>query len=256
MPHLFVRKWRIVAAVLSAVFPVAAMAQARVIKVVSSDSQPIAFANVIVEGGITQITDAKGEVSLGAGKRQALTVRVMRIGYKPWFGKLEFSDSAVTRTVALLSVAQPLATTVVTATAPTKSRLELDGFYDRWLMRQKGTLSAVFIAPEEIEFRHPDRITNMLYGLNGVQMMRTRSGGLAAFSPGSGLPGTCPMAIVIDGVQQYAPKGSAVAIDRLLDADDVAAIEVYARGGNMPSSLHVNDTVCGAILFWTGSRKP
>ena len=65
----------------------------------------------------------------------------------------------------------------------------------------------------------------------------------------------CPMAIVIDGQQQYPPASpGVVSIDRLLDANDVAGIEVYARAGNMPVGLQVNDTKCGVIAFWTGSR--
>jgi len=36
--------------------------------------------------------------------------------------------------------------------------------------------------------------------------------------------------------------------------NDVMAIEVYERGGNMPISLQVNDTKCGVIALWTGSR--
>ena len=63
------------------------------------------------------------------------------------------------------------------------------------------------------------------------------------------------MAIVVDGMQQYPPLGGVVHIDMLLEANDVMAIEVYDRGGNMPISLQVNDTKCGVIAFWTGSRR-
>jgi hypothetical protein len=47
-----------------------------------------------------------------------------------------------------------------------------------------------------------------------------------------------------------------VDINDLVDANDVAAIEVYTRGGNTPISLQVNDTACGVVAIWTGSRKP
>jgi hypothetical protein len=72
-----------------------------------------------------------------------------------------------------------------------------------------------------------------------------------------------PMAILIDGQQQMpenlitdtrAPPLYAVRIDRFIAASDVMGIEVYARGGNIPNSLHVNDSRCGVIAFWTGSR--
>lgn len=149
----------------------------------------------------------------------------------------------------------------------------MKGFYDRWQMRQKGLLSATFIGPEEIEFRHPDKITNMLRGLNGVAFRKSVENEQVAF----GLGNQCKMAIVVDGIQQ-CPRGgcgggnnaqsisrvpgpplsesNAVLIDRILEANDVTAIEVYARGGNMPISLQVADPGCGVIAFWTGSRKP
>lgn len=269
MPQSSVRKRGIAVIALSAVFPITALAQGRVIKVVASDGQPVVYANVSVEGAITRITDEKGEVSLGAGKRQTVTVRVTRIGYGPWFGKLDRQDTASVLTVTLPSLTQNLSPVTVTGEAAIKSPLQLTGFYDRWMMRQKGTLSAVFIGPEEIETRHPDEISNLLFGLNGVHLdhVCVNTGGqpgslftkkcsmnLYAFStsPGSLSDGPCPMALVIDGVQQEPVPP----IDQVVSANDVAGIEVYARGGNMPLSLHVNDTKCGVIAIWTGSRRP
>lgn len=249
---------------LALIVPAIVGAQARVIKVVSSDGQPIAFANVIVEGGVTQITDDKGEVSLGAGKHQTLTLNIRRIGFTPWFGKLELPDTAAVLLVSLPPLAQGLSTVTVSGKADATAPLVVAGFYDRWLMRQKGTLSAVFISPEELEFRHPDRITGMLNGLNGIRLSRecvtppSRRGtcvqGLVALSTDDSHK--CPVAIVVDGKQQYAQPGANVDIDRLLSAGDVSAIEVYARGGNMPVNFQFQDTVCGVIAFWTGSRRP
>jgi hypothetical protein len=251
-----------IAAGVSLARPATSHAQARTIRVVSADNQPIAFANVSVEGGTTQITDEQGVVNLGTGKRQTLTVRVMRIGFKPWFGKLELPDTAATLKITLPKLAQSLSTVTVTEKSEIKSSLALTGFYDRWLMRQKGMLSAVFISPEELEFRHPDKITNMLYGLNGVRLSKAcvepPTGhrclqDLVAFS--TDRPG-CPMAIVIDGVQQYPPKNAYVDIDMLVGAGDVNGVEIYARGGNMPVNFQFQDTACGVLAFWTGSRKP
>ncbi|MFI5233348.1 MAG: hypothetical protein ACHQSE_12640 [Gemmatimonadales bacterium] len=244
---------------LALIVPAILGAQARVIKVVSTDGQPVAYANVSVEGGLTQITDEKGNVSLGAGGHQTLTLNIRRIGFTPWFGKLELPGTAAVLTVTLHRLAQTLSPVTVNGTE-IKSPLALTGFYDRWLMRQKGVLSAVFIGPEELEFRHPDKITNMLYGLNGVHVSRacvmpgdrrTCVLGLVAFAGQS-----CPMTVVIDGQQQYPPKGADVDINMLLDAGDVAAIEVYARGGNMPVNFQFQDTACGVVAFWTGSRRP
>jgi hypothetical protein len=48
---------------------------------------------------------------------------------------------------------------------------------------------------------------------------------------------------------------NAVLIDHFIDVNDVAAIEIYPRGGNMPVSLQVSDPGCGVIAFWTGSKR-
>lgn len=189
----------VIASILPVLVPTIVGAQARVIRVVSSDGQPIAYANINVEGGLTQITDERGEVSLGAGKRQTLTVNVKRIGFTPWFGKMELPDTAAVLVVPLTSLAQTLPTVNVAGEKTIKSPLVLSGFYDRWLMRQKGGLS---------------------------------------------------------GQQQYPPKGAGVDIDMLLNASDVAAIEVYASGENMPVNFQFQDSACGVLAFWTGSRKP
>jgi hypothetical protein len=259
-----------------ATIPADAVAQSRKVRIVSSDSQPIVYAYVTADGGTGQITDQNGEVSFGAGKAKTLTVNVRRIGYQPWFGKLALPDTAATLTVTLPRVAQALGEIRVSGNSTATLSVPMKGFYERWMMRQQGLLSAVFIGPEEIEFRHPNKITNMLYGLNGVTLVRNNNGDVAAM----GYNGQCPMAIVLDGVRQCPAAGchtggemnatdimqgmrkpvindqSAVIIDHLIDAASVSAIEVYARGANMPVSLQVSDPACGVIAIWTGSRRP
>jgi protocatechuate 3,4-dioxygenase beta subunit len=234
-------------------------APVRKVRVISTEGRPVVHASVNIEGGETRVTDSRGEMSIGGGKRNVFTLSVRRIGYTPWFGKVDFADTTAVMTVTLARIAQTLAPVTVTGEASTNSPLARTGFYDRWIMRQKGALSAVFIGPEEIEFRHPNKISNMLSGLNGVCMrhLNTKnskgealtSPNLYAFSSTGNC--NCPMAIIIDGMQQYP----APAIDDVLDANDVAAIEVYDRGGNMPISLQANDNTCGVIALWTGNRR-
>jgi hypothetical protein len=245
-----------------AMFPLVAGAQLRKLKVVREDGGPIAFANVVVAGGVTQITNDSGEVSFGAGQRATYSVRVMRIGYGPWFGKLELPDTAVTLRVTLPFVTQVLKKVVVADTSHTNVGLTMQGFYDRWLMRQKGALSATFIGPEELESRHPTFLTSMMYGVSGLRIVR-----LGGAPYAMGYEGQCGMAVLLDGIQQGGggapnPMGAKgvgnkppVNLDAIVDANNVAAIEVYARGGNVPTSLHANDSACGVIAIWTGSRK-
>jgi hypothetical protein len=263
-------------AALALAVPALASGQARKIRVIASDSTPIAFAYVTTDGGAGRITDERGEVSLGAGTLQGLAATVRRIGYQPWSGRVQLSDTATVFTVMLQRVAQGLSEVRVTAQQAAPSAA-LKGFYDRWMERQRGALSAVFIGPEELEFRHPDKVTNMLAGLNGVMLRHGARGWLEAESS----TGSCKMAILVDGVRQcpplgcnvkpdhpcpgpgarFAPPGcdpdeQSVFIDQIVEANTVTAIEVYARGGNVPVSLSSSDQACGIIAIWTGARKP
>ncbi len=233
-------------------------AKALRVKVQSLDGKPIAYANVIVDGGTPVITDGNGEVGLGNGRPGALTIRVRRIGFSEWFGNVDFPDSSAFATITLAHITQQLGAVRITGQKNPSSAF-VQGFYDRWMMRQKGLLSAVFIGPEELEFRHPDKITNMFWGLNGVCLQPTKNPVVYSSHSGSltlsnSYCQPCPMAIVVDGMQQYPPEGGFIRINDILDAHDVMGIEVYARGGNMPISLQVNDTKCGVVALWTGSR--
>jgi hypothetical protein len=232
------------------------------LRVVSADGKPVVYANVSLDGGTVRITNEKGEVALGGGPLHAITTSVKRIGFTPWFGTIDFPDTASVVTVMLAHVAQYLGEVRVTGQKNPSSPF-VQGFYDRWMMRQKGLLSATFIGSEEIEFRHPDHATNMLRGLNGVRFVNTClfvTDCLVAFATDTP---SCPMVVLIDGQEQMpenmappeAPPVYVVRIDRYIDVNEVMAIEVYARGGNMPASLHVNDSRCGVIAFWTGSRR-
>jgi hypothetical protein len=252
-----------------ALMPASSLAQTTILKVIGTDSVPVPFAWVSVEGGTASITDEKGTVSLGATRRRTLTVEVRRIGYQPWFGKLEFPDSAATLTVTLPRIAQQLQGVTITGQV-VKTQLELVGFYDRWMQRQRGSLSATFIGPEELDKRHPSRTSDILNGLNGVIMVHADNGAICAKGNG----GSCFMAVLVDGnplrntsrvcpgaatahigrgVSAAGPGG--VDINGYIDANDVAAIEIYARGGNMPISLQTVDNACGVLAIWTGSRK-
>ena len=245
--------------------PSIANAQSHRLRVVTDDGAPIPYAYVTVSGGTGQITDERGEVSLGQGKAKSLQVSVRRIGYRQWFGRLDLPDTVAVMSVTLSRIAQNLGEVRITDSAHVVS-LPLQGFYDRWLMRQKGLLSATFIGPEELDFRHPARITDMLSGLNGVMLKRTGD-----FQVAYGYAGRCRMTILIDGIRQcpaigcdveprpgmvMSPDALVVPIDLILNANDVNAIEIYARGGNMPVSLQTFSSGCGVIAFWTGSRKP
>ena len=243
---------------------------------------PVPYAWVSIQGGAATISDERGEVNLGAARRKALTVEVRRIGYQPWYGKLQLPDTAVRLFVILPKLSQMLEGITIVGAA-SKGGLTMTGFYDRWMMRQRGALSATFIGPEEIEKRHVERASDLLYGVLGVNLMRTDRGSIIARNGA----GTCFMTILLDGqplcpaVGCHSMSGNGgqlseksqmgpinplqkqpptidqltVNIDEYINPNDLAAIEIYARGGNMPVQLQAADAACGVIAFWTGPRR-
>lgn len=124
----------------------AAHAQDRVLEVVSTDSQPVSYAFVQANGGHAQLTDETGHVSMGRGKKQTFDVEVRRIGFTPFFGKIELPDTAITVRIVVTPLAQQLSSMRVTS-RKSSSSLELNGFYKRWLDMQKGANPQFSSAP-------------------------------------------------------------------------------------------------------------
>ncbi len=251
-------------------------AQTVKIRAVASDGVPIPYAWVSVVGAEAVVTDEDGTVAIKNGRHKTFTVEVRRIGYAPFRGPVIIPDTGAVIDVALTRVAQQLGS--VTIAGEKMTQLALTGFYERALMRQRGTLSATFIGPEEMEQRHPSHISDMLFGRLGISLRELPSGKLVARGGG----GTCFMTILLDGRRLCPPAGcnevpsgqfssmtrpsgdpavqaanerAFVDLNEYIDPNDIAAIEIYPRGGNMPVSLQTVDSGCGVIAFWSGTRK-
>jgi hypothetical protein len=64
----------------------------------------------------------------------------------------------------------------------------------------------------------------------------------------------CVMKVVVDGMT--LPLDSGLALDHLVPAQDVLAIEVYPRKGGVGAPVEYRgiDAYCGVILIWTRER--
>ncbi|HEV8409211.1 MAG TPA: carboxypeptidase-like regulatory domain-containing protein [Gemmatimonadaceae bacterium] len=251
-------------------------AQSTKIRVISADGVPIPFAWISVEGAEPVVSGENGEAAMTNVRHKTFTVEVRRIGYAPFHAPIVFPDTAAVIDISLTRVAQQLAGTTITVER--LSQLALTGFYERAQMRQKGVVSGTFIGPEEMEKRHPSRISDMLVGRLGVSLREMPNGKLVA----RGGSGTCFMTILLDGhrlcpaagcntvpsgqfssmtrpsgdpATKAAAEDIMIDLNQYIDPNDVTAIEIYSRGGNMPISLQTVDNACGVIAFWTGARK-
>ncbi len=265
--------------------------QQRTVRVVGEDGEPVAFANVTLAGERPQITNEKGEVTVGTASRPGLKADVRRLGYEPWYGPLALGDTVMTAQVTLRRVSRRMFTVKITDSSRMTSSSFLRGFYERMLGRQRGIGSGIYLTPEEVDRHNPGFASALLQGINGVTVRRMGSGKNVAMNSA----GSCQMSVLVDGhpvcpeggcsngssrppaprtlpplnggrsppmATSRAPSASSassgddqfVAIDDVLNASEIAAVEVYPRGASVPPALQTVDASCGLVAFWTGSR--
>ena len=114
----------------------------------------------------------------------------------------------------------------------------LSGFEER---ARRG-VGGQFILREEIERRRPLRVSDLLAGSPGVQLVARAGLGNAVLLRG------CEPAVFIDGVRIH---GGAAAIDELVSPIEIAAVEVYRGPSEVPVEFSGPETGCGAIVIWT-----
>ncbi len=240
-----------------------AAAKGVVVRVRDGYGAPIAHAVVEVEGGRGRVADDSGRVVLSAAP-DTLRLTVRRIGYTPHTGRAGRAKSGEFE-VSLEPLAQALAAVTVTARG-VKSPLEVSGFYDRVQRAQRGAFNADFITPEELDLRRGARPSDLFQGWRFVVPVRTPGSAPQTYLQGRG---RCKMTVYLDGrrLEPEPARGAGggaradgfVAIDDLLDANAISAIEIYASAANAPAELiplvgTSQQGACGIVAIWTGGR--
>lgn len=143
----------------------------------------------------------------------------------------------------------------IVVTAERRSfHLEMQGFYRR---RDEGL--GVFMGPELLERRSPQKATDLFFGVPGVTVIETAmgAGGQSVYFR-SGFRGDdiCwPMVYVDHHLVSTGGLAAAGAEPRAIDdvvfVADILAMEVFRSPAEIPSEFHGPNAGCGVVVLWT-----
>lgn len=236
-----------------------------VVQVTDVRGNAIPFAYVSIVNGVSRVANDSGRAVFTMRAPDSLNLQVRRIGFDPytgWVRKQPGTELFVTDLIPLPNTLDP-----VTVTGRRDTPLARTGFYDRVARIQRGAFAARMITPEELDMLNPIRLTQALQGdrFTKVQPMNGKS-----VLQGRGV--MCAMTILLDGQRLLGtyeeaignpnppPMSSLAAIDDIISAPSIAAIEIYGSAASVPVELQRVAGArmaqgCGLIAIWTGSRK-
>ena len=210
-----------------------------------STGAPIPEADVSVPTAhLLTRTSSAGAFSLDRVPTGHVELSVRRLGYVPQLLQLEVSPVGDTLTVHM--VAQALELPGVEISDQTKRRLLwIEDFYRR---RAKG-IGGTYFTREDIEARHPARLSDVLRDAPGVRFVRTRDGAGIRFDVPANFRQNCVPQYFVDG-QRIAN----VEVDDL-PVHDIEGVELYNGPSSTPMQFSQGAvTSCGTVVIW--SRVP
>jgi hypothetical protein len=248
------------AALLLAAPPAAAQTLVRGILLDAASGGPIPDGTVVISANRGRFQRALKADSVGCFEFADISpgpyrLRASRIGYTDAVGDLVLTaDSLVDIEVRMAVEAVVLAPVTVTSRSTRDVSPVLRGFYSRM---QHG--AGRFITREEIEARHPTRITDMLRNIPNLRSTPARMGTSGGgFTQGSNSD-RCTVVFFVDGMQvnQPAMMGSRatprhdLAIDDYVQPEEVEGIEVYRGESDTPAEFGTRWVQCGTVVIWT-----
>ena len=238
-------------------------------QVVTTEGEPIAFANVQINGATRIVTDDSGRFVAPIPGGSGLTVIARRIGFAPAELRLPaMPDSAIR--VPMSAVAASLERQVITTRSPFV-RLEMGGYYARMAEVQRGARVGYFVTPEDLALRKPQNVTDAVEQFPTIRLAPiddgerdpdglTHADGMMSrrkfrIEDRSG----CPLTVYLDRVRIQPSlaggKERDEEINLIIQVGSVAGIEVYPRSIGAPAEFPPANTnahtQCGVVLIWT-----
>jgi hypothetical protein len=230
--------------------------------VIDVRDQPIPAVAVVASGGAAAITDDSGRFRLEIPHRDKVVFDVRRLGYMPSrVGLVPGGDT--TLSVLLLPSAQPLP--AMNVTGRDGRALSLIGFEQRMLERQRGAGTGHFITAKEIDGMAATRASQVVEATPSILVRRTRdrfgsSNNFTIYGKGVGRSGECPATVYLDGIRlngagRVVGTRDAVSIDDYVTPNEIAGVEIYARGALAPVQFQpasdASALLCAIVVFWT-----
>ena len=209
----------------------------------SSGARLAAVQVVALKTGIQSVSDDSGTFKLTGLPTGPVAIEVRRLGYVPAMltVSLGAGESRELRVVMAQS-SDMLAPMVVKENS---LRGKMSGFNSR---RSRGIGS--FVTREDIERRHPGKVSEMLRFLPGIHVtqensdMRPSSVGMNR-SLRTTSQENCAVRFYVDG--HAYPDGR---LDDFRPAE-VEGIEIYRSASEIPADFRTRDSMCGVIVIWT-----
>jgi hypothetical protein len=205
---------------------------------------PVAGADVVVDATHRDLTNVRGEFSISGLMPGRINLVARRLGYTPIVTTVQADPGLIVHLAIRLVPASTQLSPVVVKGSRLDRALEENGFYER----QKLGFGHYF--DSEYLSHHQGDISRVVGMVPSVSIARSRTGETSAILR-RGMR-TCRLSLFIDGV--YTRAMTAVGIDGAANRDDVAAVEVYTQGIDIPMEYlgkGGSSTECGAILIWT-----
>ena len=238
----------VVASTGSGTTPAPVRGAARVMgKVVNASGAPIVGARVGLMGSsAATLTKSNGDFvldSLPAGT-QALVVR--QLGYRPTEQTVELSSRAPARVTVRLGNFVP-ELSPVEVVSRRQEGLQSVGYLDRKRMSAGGR----YMDGDAIEKRNAIQFTDLMRTMPGLRVDNSNGQAMLSSSRSATGSGGC-ITVFVDGAswQQLEPGD----LDSFLRPEEVAAVEVYASGTNVPAQFSTPGQDCGAVVVWTKTR--
>lgn len=213
--------------------------------VVDSAGHPLRGAEIRTTEGTARVASGdSGQFILRGLKPGRTNFVVHMLGYGPANFSAELASGRPHRVRIVLSssVVQLKAVVVNESGDPI---LAETGYYQR-----KKTGWGTFITPEEVARRNPDRATDMLRMVMGVDIRSSGRVGTLPYSTRSlSISGRCLMGVFIDGHQ--VSVGGGMTMEQVISGSEVGAMEVYPDAGQTPPEFLSLANSCGVIVIWT-----